>query len=699
MVVSKLDSSVNYPELKRVEKNDLSKESNLYQVEIFGINVIVAIGAARDTFSDKEITFFPIYLVKHNNKVLQIGVYEIRATNALDYMDEDGLLDVELLDEPLIYTFATDDMVRRLRLIPDDEVEEENRKKAEKEMGKNAMDKAMNKAKEKENKREKEREREYESKQIGEDVTIFIPEVRRDIFTARKAALIPPLLKVETSKDATDIREKFHASSNDTWIQKYMKNKNYTITDNEGRGDCLFATIRDAFQSIGQDTTVAKLREKVAFEADNKIYDSYKERYSIFEKEISDTRAESIKIKNEYDALKASLSSSINRDVQLRIRDTALKTKEKYDRLKREYEYAKKNIKDVEFMKDINSLSELKKHMRLCNFWADAWAINTLERILNIKFVILSSNIYGSGDLNNVLHCGEFVDSVIESRGEFDPEFYIIIEHTGMHYMLINYKNKKIFKFEEIPYDIKKMIVDKCMERNAGVFKYIPEFVNFKTDILGVKEVANFDELGEAKLLNLYDDNIVFMFYSKSADKTKPGKGSGETIPLSEELNFAELSNISQWRKKLSNFWCNADESALFALDNHQWASVEHYYQASKFKKNNPEFYLSFSLDSGTELSKKPEMAKAAGGKSGKYMGELLRPKQVVIDPDFYMKRSITEMNVAQEAKFTQNADLKALLLATKNAKLVHYRKADTPIVFDNLMILRNKFATALVLA
>jgi len=671
MVVSKLDNSVNYVELKRVDPDDISKETNLYQIVIKGINVIIAIGNPKNTFADKNITYFPVYLVKHNNKVIQIGLYEMLSSNLLAYRDEVGDIELEKFNDPLIYTFATEEMINKLRMVPDENDLEESDKEAVEEVEEVVITKKDKKDKEKE--------------AAVEDIQI--PHIRRDIFVPRMGAKIPKMLSKENAKQATDIREKYHESPTDIWLQKYMKNTNYNIKDNEGNGDCLFATIRDAFQSIGQDTTVDKLRKKIADDAKQDVFSLYKQNYDMYTKEIVDTKASYIREKQVYDDLKAKFTSTIDREQQIIIRDASKKKKNELERLKREYDYAKENIKDFIFMKDINNLAELKKMIKTCDFWADAWAINTLERILNIKIIILSSKIYKSGDLNNVIQCGDFVDPIIESRGTFDPEFYIVVEHTGTHYMLVGYKKKQIFTFNEIPYDIKKMIVDKCMEKNAGIFSYIPEFEAFRGDILGIhKEKPVFDELSESKIMNLYDDNIVFQFFSNSVD-AKPGKGSGEKIPEEAVHEFAELNSIKDWRKKLSNFWVEP-----FVLDNHKWASVEHYYQGSKFKKKHPEFYLQFSLDSGTEeLSKDPAMAKGAGGKSGKFKGELIRPKEVEIDNDFFLKRSRQEMSDAQQAKFTQNEDLRQMLLATRNAKLQHYRRGQEPELFDTLMIIRNK--------
>ena len=679
MVLSKINREVSYPELKRVDSDDLKTEANLYQIEINGIDVIIAVGNSKNTFEDKNILFFPVYLVKSNNKVIQIGVYEIEATRYLSYLDEENNLDIEKINVPLIYTFVTDSMLNKLRMEPEITLKKIGESKR--------VENPDSESDEEDNNSDEENE----AKQLTTN-EYEIPQERKEFFVLTEGARVPPMLPEENSKKAKDIREKYHEEKSDIWVQKFMKNKGYDITDNEGGGDCFFAAIRDAFSNIAQHTTVQKLRKEIASEASDKVFTGYKEQY---DEARSSLVLDTNKIKElalEYADIKEKFKQALDRNDQKLLSANSKKVKEEHDKLVNEKKITSKMIEEFKFMKNVDTLEKFKKIIKTCDFWAETWAISTMERLLNIKIIILSSEAYKADDLVNVLQCGQLNDVILQNKGVFTPEFYIILDYTGNHYKVIGYKKKMIFKFSEIPYDIKKMIANKCMEKNAGPFVLIPDFQRFKDEIEGRQKKASpilepeYHDLSEAKLRGLYDDDIVFLFYSKSADKPLPGKGSGEKIPNERLKEFTDLASITQWRKKLSNFWVQP-----FALDNHQWSSVEHYYQGSKFKNTHPEFYLSFSLDSGTDLSKNTEMAKGAGGKSGKFKGTIIRPKEVQIDSDFFGKRHKQEMYDAQYAKFTQNEDLKQLLLATKNAKLTHHSRGSDPVLFEELMLIRDK--------
>jgi predicted NAD-dependent protein-ADP-ribosyltransferase YbiA (DUF1768 family) len=679
MVLSKLDNNISYPELKSVDSGDLKMEANLYQLEIKGVDIIIAVGNTKNTFEDKNILYFPIYLVKYNNKVIQIGVYEIKASDYLTFLDSYNNLNVETLDEPLIYSFATADMLSKLRLepvVPIRRIE--------------GVDKEEGEITESEGEDE-----DNDSQPSSYNEHYEIPEERKDVFVLTRGVPIPPQLKEESQKKAKDYRDKYHESPSDNWVEIFMKNNNYSIIDNEGGGDCLFATIRDAFSSIAQQTSVNKLRKKLSTEVTEAVFLNYKEHYDMYNNALVKDTNDIKRLETEYLMLQGRFSEVIDRNEKKLISEQAKKVKAEHDRLVEEKKTTTTIVKEYKFMKGIDTVDKFKSKIKSCDFWADTWAISTLERILNIKLITLSSEYYKNGDTKNVLQCGQLNDIILENKGIFTPEFYIIIDYTGWHYKVISYNKKMIFKFSEIPYDIKKIIAEKCLEKNAGPFSLIPDFKKFKASFKKtvIKE-SKYEELSESKLRGLYDDDIVFLFYSKSNNKPLPGKGAGEKIPNNKLKDFAELASIPEWRKKLSNFYVSKNsngEIIPFSFDNHNWASVEHYYQASKFKKTHSEFYLSFSLDSGTDLSKDPDLAKAAGGKSGKIKSQLLRPVEVSLDPDFFGKRHKKEMYDAQYAKFTQNQDLKKLLLATGDAKLSHYNRGSPPIVFDDLMLIRDK--------
>ena len=498
-----------------------------------------------------------------------------------------------------------------------------------------------------------------------------------------------------------------------------MKNNYYDIVENEGGCDSFFSCIRDAFSQIAQQTSIPKLRKKFADCVTEDVFLFYKDNYIYLYNILNDIIKNTKGLNIEYDKIRESYNNILDRDEKKQLTEKGKYITAQHDKLVYEKKYVSQFLKEFKFMKTIDDVDKFKKHLSSCDFWGNKWsvqwAIILIEYCLNIKVILFSKEYYRENDSSNIIQLGlgnhNFqLSDAIEKKRKFEPDYYILLamdqpkQHSSVDYKLISYKKKHIFTFSELPYYIKKTIVNKYNEKNAGLFAVIPEFHKFKkmvgnkskrSDDITTGE-TNIEALSESNLRGIYDDSTIFISYINSNDNPFPGFGVGEKIQMNMFLNFVDLALIDKWRRKLSNEWIQP-----FTLDNHSWNSVEHYYQGSKFKRNNPEFYLSFSLDTGSDLSKSVEMARLAGGKSAVGSGsgssgsgssnQQLRPENIEIDPDFYKSRYEKEMYDAQYAKFTQNKELKTLLLATKNAKLMHYVNGKPLEEYRHLMEIREK--------
>lgn len=671
MVKSIIDPTINYPEKKNIDLEDKNYDAQVYEIGLFSSSsssqklVNIVLGQPKYTFADKKVIYYPIYLILNDKVSTQIGVYEIPLESLPKILDADGDIDLELLNEPLLYAFTTPDEINRLQ---------------------NPLMKIQSAAAEE-----------------------------------------------ETEETALKERVDFKKNNKPIWIQKFLENSNYKIVDNEGKGDCLFAVIRDGLlhtnTTIKKDVSVDQMRKMLAAEVDESLYTNYLTLYQNA-KDQDQVYVEELKgLVQRNNTLKVQLAKEKDRNKQMAIITQAEEVVKRHELLSNERKYTKAMLIEFGFMKGVKTVEDLKAKIQTCEFWGNTWAISTLERVLNIKLILLSEENYKGGDLDNVLQCGQLNDDKLGNR--FEPTHYILTCYLGWHYQLITYKNKGALTFNEIPYDIKRLVANKCLEKMAGPYYIIPAFRDFLDESIETNArklaqvqapsqapppsssslIAALTSFSESAFIeqslekitkelseeiqppsDLYDNKTIFQFYTKSLDKPLPGHGAGEKVSDEEDIKngtYKELAKIKSWRRKLAN-----DYEAPFKLDGHVWQTVDHYYQGSKFKKEHPAYYLQFSIDSGSALAKDPVLAKNAGENAKKARAEIR------IDKDFFMplqndakikpKRSDIELEEAIRAKFTQNPELTILLKATKKAKLQQFNRGSPPTIGIELMKVRN---------
>jgi predicted NAD-dependent protein-ADP-ribosyltransferase YbiA (DUF1768 family) len=657
MVNSNIIPSVEYKETTDIEPDDLKYESFPYSIIFDAIDTVnpiqVIFGQLKTTYENSGVSYFPMYFLNNKNIATQIGVLEIEKLKKLDIFEGgDGGEIIPDVKNIVLYKFATKDYLQSL-----DDSASESESETETELNEESDD------------------------GIFSVKTKKAPIERKSVFSTdiHKKQIVT--LPEESKEDARLIRKSYNMAPSDDWIIKFMQNRNYKMHDTN---DCLFAAVFHAFNEIGENIAVDKLRGLLADEITDETYQNKKKAYLEYENLLDENNRIIGGNKNSLALLKKRIKSTdVSTEERRRIIDEAKKLKDSISNrtdANRAYEtFAKRNMHaNFKEMCSINSLAQYHDFVRSSKHAAESSDITLLEHLLNVKFIILSEDSHKEDATDSILECGNDLDA------RFSPNFYIIVSRAGSKYNLVSYKDKKLLTFREIPYDIKMLILNKCMERNAGNYNYIQDFRNLKSR-MGIP----IDDLGDGyEYAGLeHDPNIVFMIHEGSQDTATPGCGCGERIPMDKVIQYVQLTKIPKWRKKLDDSWTEAP----FTLGRHRWASAENQYQAAKYINSYPDFAAMFSIEGNSQFSKDPALARLVGGK-GKHQ---LKPPHVKhVDKDFYGERSVQEKYNGLVAKYEQNLDLAEALLATRPAVLMQFNRGKKPDVRHDLMRVRDYLAS-----
>ena len=666
MINSNLKKEVRYNVTNNIDKSDLDKEAYVYNAKIYNKHIKFVLGAPNFEHLNSKIIFFNIYLVNNSSIVSKIGIYETNNSDYNSLLDHNGDIDLNKLSDPIMFPYSKSLIMNNYDLIDDFET----MSNAPSEVDTSTSISS-----------DEEEEEEANSEAASEA-------------SAKSSINYNLMTLISQSKEESDYEiANYEEDPKDVWVNKYLRSNKYEIVDNEGAGDCFFAVLRDALKTVKIETSVKSIREKLANEVDQTIFQTYKELFDLYYNNMKTTQEQLKTHKHKHNTLKKMITGTSDGPDKIKLIQDAKDNFNTFTSINTKGKELEDLAHEFQFMKDVNSVQDLKKVIKEVGgaYWADNWALSSLERIYNVKFIILSQNHFVEGEKEHVLQCIS-PDIKLEERGIFEPSYYIMADYfQNNHYKLITYdKNLKrgALTFSEVPYKIKELILERCMEKNAGLYVLIPDFKTFANkhgvETTSISKKSAYDTLVDTKKPKSqdYDDSIVIQVYNKSKH-AKVGEGSGESIKpeLKISKNVLELNNkkkYPEWRKKLDNEFLVTN----LKIDGINWTSVKHYMLASRF--NGITDIISKFKKDGVYGSNIEEAQKF-------YESQLAKKsiKSTLINDEEFKKMEPGLLEKALYAKFTQNDDLRELLLLTGNAQINNFKQGKGASPFVELMKVR----------
>lgn len=615
MVLSKLDPSLKeFKESKTIDINDIDHTAYIYVGKLYDTRIEFILGKP-NKIETTNIIFYNIYLIKYKKIICKIGIYET-FKDYLENIDSNGNVIFNDTDYPLIFSFTKD-------IIKNTYPNIKSSKKTDIPDEEEYFEHKINDSDEDESDEDESDEDESDKDESDKDNSKkHEDKVEEDI--KDKDSMLPDL-----SYKKTEDKLKFVKREGESWIVEFLEDHSYLLQKTLGDGNCFFSVLKFALNSDEKykNLTEKVIRQKLADQVNEEIFNNYLTRKELILSTLSSSKKDILDKKKKHKALSLQISNSQDSSSKKQLLQSA---SENVEEIKSDSSVYKKSLElyeqqGIEAYKDIKSVQDLKDVITSDdnNFWADEWCISTLERLYNVKFLIFAKFNYdsknpGLENNNEVLLCGtsdpeiekqfqKYLDHNYKDGGNpFIPDYYIMTSYSGDHYDLIQKDRKlgapqSLFKFGDLDDSIKDLVVNRCLEKCAGQFSYIPDFRNLASSCEYNKDDYNDYEDYKVSLLNsvikdgdskekssskeysskssdkpLFNEDFIIKIPNDGIPNSKPLKSYiNDKISLEKELdlNIINLQKIKDWRYKLT------DKFVLnnFVIDGKKYESVEEY--------------------------------------------------------------------------------------------------------------------------
>lgn len=306
------------------------------------------------------------------------------------------------------------------------------------------------------------------------------------------------LSNIETKKtSAFSVRSSSsEVSMSNKWLKFLFKDSdNVKIIETKFDGNCFFDALAKSninkFGSRTNDEKIKLYREIVSNNVTELSFTNRKNLFNLIEKNIKE-----LDIKQQ--EIKTLIRKGNNAGEDVTKLNNNLRELETFQRENQE------NLSYVYDVRNINTFENYKQFIKTKDWWADESAIAILEKELNVKFIIISSNyikdylLQGKKNIDllkdiqshlivNPVNCSTSSNESISYN--WKPDHYIMLEHNSNHYKLIEYNSKRKLDYSEIPDIIKSIILNFCVRRQItgkeedtflNNFEKIEDFINEK---------------------------------------------------------------------------------------------------------------------------------------------------------------------------------------------------------------------------